>query len=107
MILRRASFTPTDGMGIVEADEAFAVRPMQGQRVVQPVRFCWRRGTRVTTKPTQMTAGRVDDQNLAVQVEEKVQRLIVLHAASILLSVEDNFNFRLVQGNLAYPRPEH
>src|SRR5208282_3595100 len=39
MVLRLAALLPRDRMGIVEADQPFAIRPVQRQRVVQPVRL--------------------------------------------------------------------
>jgi hypothetical protein len=73
MVLRTAPSLPSDGMGIVEADEPLAVRAVQGQRIVETVRLLRRDGDPPDDEANPMTAGRVDDQHLAVEVEQDIK----------------------------------
>ena len=53
MVLRLAAFLPRHRMGVVEAGEPLAGRPVQRQRVIQPARLLWDIGNRVATNRTQ------------------------------------------------------
>jgi len=39
MVLRSAALLPGHGMGVVEADQSLAIRPMERERIVDAVRL--------------------------------------------------------------------
>jgi hypothetical protein len=79
-----------DGMGIVEAHEPLAVGTMERERIVETMGFPWRwRHARDhETNPT--PAGGVDDEDLPIEIDEKVQGMIGLKRLEFWLSEEDN-----------------
>ena len=53
MILRFAMPMLANLMGVVEANQPLAIRSMQGQRIIEPMRLLLRYGTRLTLNWTQ------------------------------------------------------
>ena len=74
----------------VEADQALTLRPMQGERVVEPVRLLGRDDNPGDDEPAPVTAVRVHHQDLAVEVEEGVERWVTGWRHRIWLSRIDN-----------------
>lgn len=76
MILRIAAPLPGHGMGIVETDQPFPVRPMQGQGIVETVRLLGRNRHAIDDEPDPIPAIRIDDEHLTVEIEKHVERRI-------------------------------
>jgi hypothetical protein len=60
-------------MGIVEADQPLAIRPMQRERVVDAVRLLRRYRHPRHDEPDPVTALRVHHENLPVEVEKHIE----------------------------------
>ena len=73
MILRISSLLPFHRMGIVEPNLAFAVRPVQRERVVDAVRLLRRDLHPRHHEPDPMAALRVHHENLPVEVEQHIE----------------------------------
>ncbi len=73
MVLRLAALMPRHGMGVVEPDQPLAVRPVQCQRVVHPVRLLRRRRHSRHDEPDPVAALRVHHEHLPVQVEKHIE----------------------------------
>ena len=73
MVLRFTTLLPRDRMGIIEADQPLAVRPVQRQRVVDAMRLLRRHRRPRHHEPDPVTALRVHDENLAVEVEQHIE----------------------------------
>ena len=73
MILRPAPLLPPHRMGVVETDQPLSTRPVQRQRVVQPVRLLRRRRHSRHDEPDPVAALRIHDENLPVEVQEHIE----------------------------------
>jgi hypothetical protein len=73
MILGIPPFLWLDRMGVIEAGEPTAIRAMESQRVIQPVRLFRRCRHKSDDKFHPMAARRVHHQNLTVKVEQKIE----------------------------------
>lgn len=60
----------------VEADQPLALRPVQGERVVEPVRLLGRDGNPGDDEPDPVLAVRVHHQDLVIEVEQRVERRV-------------------------------
>ena len=86
MVLRRAVPLPADRMGIVEPYQPLATRPVQRERVVQPVRLFRRRRHPRHDEPDAVVALRVHHENLPVEVEKHVEGRVARFRQDIWLS---------------------
>ena len=73
MVLRFAAPSPADRMGIIEAHQPPAVRPVQRERVVDAMRLPRRHGHPCDDKSNPVTALRVNDEDLAIEVEKHIE----------------------------------
>ena len=73
MVLRLAALLPRHRMGIVEAGQPLAIRTVQRQRIIQPVRLLRRDRHPGYYEPDPVAALRVHDQNLAVKIEQRIE----------------------------------
>jgi hypothetical protein len=73
MVLRLAASPPRHPMGVIEADQSLAVRPVQRERVVDAVRLLRRHGHTRHHKPDPVAALRVHHENLPVEVEKRIE----------------------------------
>ena len=73
MVLRGAALLPRDRMGVVEADQPLAIRPVQGERVVDAVRLLRRCRHPRHHEPNPVAAFRVHHENLPVEVEQQIE----------------------------------
>src|SRR3546814_3539479 len=78
VILRLVAPAAIDLVGAVEADQPSAVRAMERQGIVEAVRLARRRRNPCHDEPNPVAARRIHDQNLTVQVEQRVQAGIPL-----------------------------
>lgn len=60
----------------LEADQPLTLRPMQGELVVEPVRLLGRDNNPGDHEPDPVPAARVHHQDLAVEVEQGVERWV-------------------------------
>ena len=74
----------------VEADQALTLRPMQGERVVEPVRLLGRDDNPGDDEPEPVLAGGVHHQDLAIEVEQRVERWVTRRHHEAWLSQLDN-----------------
>ena len=73
MVLWVAAPLPRHRMGVVEADEPPAIRPVQRQRIVQAMRF-FRRGRHFRHHEADpMVAIRVHNEHLPIKVEQHIE----------------------------------
>ncbi len=73
MVLWIAAFLLFRRMGIVEADQTLAIRPVQRQRIIQAVGLLRRyRHTRYHELGP-MAAARIVDEHLSIEVEEHIE----------------------------------
>jgi len=73
MVLRLAALLPCHRMGVVEADQPLAVRPVQCQRLVDAMRLLRRHRHPRHDEPDPMAALRVHHENLPVEVEKYIE----------------------------------
>ncbi len=73
MVLRPTPLLPLHRMGVVEPDQALAVRPVQRQRVIQAMRLLRRYCDPRHHEPDPMAAFRVHHENLPVEVEKHIE----------------------------------
>ena len=73
MVLRLTALLSRHWMGVVEPDQALAIRPVQRQRVIQAMRLCRRYCDPRHHEPNPMAARRIDDQHLPVEVEKRIE----------------------------------
>jgi hypothetical protein len=86
MVLRLAALLARHWMGVVEADQPLAIRPVQRQRIIQAVRFLRRRRHSRHHEPDPMAALRVDDEYLPVEVQEHIKGRVALLRHAVQLS---------------------
>jgi hypothetical protein len=72
-------------VGIVETDQPFIVLPVKSQRIIQPVRSFLRNWHLPHFEFHPMLTSFIDNQYLAVQIEESVQTWIALRPILHLL----------------------
>lgn len=73
MVLWLATPLSPDRMGIVEADKPLAVWAVKRQRIVKPVRLLRCHGNARHVEAHPIPTGWIDDQDLAVEVEQCVE----------------------------------
>jgi hypothetical protein len=73
MVLRVAPPLTSDRMSVVEPNQSLAVRPVQRERVVQPMRLLRRRRYACHHEPDPVTALGVHHEDLPVEVKEHVK----------------------------------
>ncbi len=73
MVLRLNALAPPDRMGVVKTYEAFAIRTVKGQRIIDALRLP--KGLRYAgnDKPNPMPAVRVHYENLPVEIEQHIE----------------------------------
>ena len=76
-------------MGIVDARESLSVGTVEGYRIVKPVRAIRRRLDPLDSKLDPVPAGRIDDQHLAVQVQQGVQTRIAAPVSHLMLVISN------------------
>lgn len=86
MALRLAALLPTDGMRIVEADQPLAIRPVQGQRVVDTMGLLRRDLYTRDDEPDPVSTLRIHDKNLPVEIEKQVEGQITYPGHRMWLS---------------------
>ena len=86
MVLRRAALLPRHRMGVIEADQPLAVWAMQRQRVIEPVWFLRRHGYTRHREPDPVAALRVQNEHLAVEVEQHIEGQVARRHHGIGLS---------------------
>jgi hypothetical protein len=79
IVLCLPALLPLHRMGIVEADQPLAIRPMQRQRIVQPVRLLRRRRHLRHHKADPVAAFRIDDEHLPIEIEQYIQPVAPAH----------------------------
>lgn len=85
MVQRLAAFASADRMGVVEANQPFARRPVKRERVVKAVRL-FRRGRNARDdKLHPMTAFGIDDEYLAVEIEKRVETWIAIPLIGLVI----------------------
>jgi hypothetical protein len=80
---RSATGPPLGPMGVIEAGQALAVRTMQGQRIIEPVRLGRANRDAFHREPNPILSARIDDKNLPVEVKQGVKRAIAFHDLSL------------------------
>jgi len=70
-------------MGIVEAHQPLAIRSVQGQRIVDAMRFRRRHGHPPDDEPNPVTALRIDHEDLPVEVEKHIESRVTRLAHAI------------------------
>lgn len=73
MVLRLAALLPRHRMGVVEADQPLAIRPVQRQRVVDAVRLLRRFRHPRPHEANPMAALGVNHENLSIEVEQHIE----------------------------------
>ncbi len=73
MILRSAAALRADRMGVVEAHQPLTLRSVQRQRIVETVRLYRRCRHPRYDKAHPMTAIRIDNKHLPIEVEKRVE----------------------------------
>ena len=73
MVLRFAALLPPDRVGVVEADQPLAFRPVQRERVVDAMRLLRRHRHSRHHEPDPVAAFRVHHENLPVKVEKHIE----------------------------------
>jgi len=91
MVLRLSPFLATDGMGVVEPDQSFTRWAVKRERIIQPVRLFRRGRNRGHDELHPMTAGRIDDEHLTVEIQQSVQTRVATLTHGMLLSYRDNY----------------
>ena len=64
---------PPDRVRIVEANEPFAIRSMQRQRIFNPMRPFLAHGHTTNDEPNPMAGFRVDHQHLPVEIQQQIE----------------------------------
>jgi len=67
---------PPDGVRIVEANEPFTIRSMQGQRIFDSNRPVLAHGQTTNDEPNAMSGFRVHHQHLPVEIQRLVERRV-------------------------------
>ena len=99
MVLRLAALLLRHRMGVVEADQPLAIRAMQRERIIQPVRLF--RGWRDLrdNEPDSVSTLRVHDQREVMQVEQSVEsRIVLLHDIERLSDYDNHCNPVVCEG---------
>ncbi len=73
MVLRFTAFLLRDWMRVVEADQPLAGRPVQRERLVQPVRLFRRHRRPRHHEPDPVPTRRVHHENLSVEVQQHIE----------------------------------
>ncbi len=73
-------------MGVVEADQPLAIRPVQRQRVVDAVRFLRRHRRPRDDEPDPMATLGVNDKHLSVKVQKHIEGRVARLRHGTLLS---------------------
>src|SRR5437762_2962790 len=68
-------------MSIVEADQTFSIRPMQCQRIIEAMRLRLTDRHLPHNEAYPMAALGIDDQHLAVQLKQEIERPVALHSS--------------------------
>src|SRR5690554_6436024 len=99
MVHRLAPPASADRMGVVEADQSFARRPVKRERIIEAVRLL--RGCRNAGDDElhPMAALGIDKEHLSVEVQKRVEARITMPAHVFFLSVCDR-NCKLSSGFL-------
>ena len=85
MVHRRVAPAPADRMGIVEADQPFARRPVKRERVIEAVRPRRRCRNAGDDELHPMTALGIDNEHLSVEVQKRVKARVTILAHNLLL----------------------
>ena len=86
MIPRAIELLPGDRVGIVKPDQAFTVRSVQRQRVIQSMWLFSRHRHARDHEPDPVTTLRIDHKHLAIELKKCVQARIVGRGHGIRLS---------------------
>ena len=86
VILRMTATLSSHRVGIVEPNQSLAVGPVQSERIVEAMRFPRRDWHTRHHEPHLMTALRVHDEYLAVELEERVKGQVANQHHDIWLS---------------------
>jgi hypothetical protein len=73
VILRLTALLLGGRMRVVEAHQPLAVRPVQRERIVEPVRLLPRFRHARNHQPNPVTALRIDDKHLAIEIEQGIE----------------------------------
>jgi hypothetical protein len=77
MIPRTIELLPGDPVGIVKPDQAFTVRPVQRQRVIQSMWLFSRHRHARYHEPDPVATLRIDHEHLAIEFKKCVQARVV------------------------------
>src|SRR5690606_41671912 len=86
MVHRLAASAPAYRMGVVEADQPFARRPVQRERVIEAVRLFRRCRNAGDDELHPMAALGIDNEHLPVEVQKRVEARATIRAPGLLLS---------------------
>jgi len=86
MILGFATILSRYRMGVVEADQSLAIRPVQSERVVQSVWLLLRHGHRCHDEPNPVATIRVHHENLPVEVQKHIKGRVARLRHGVMLS---------------------
>ena len=67
-------------MRIVKTDKALTIRPVQRQRIIEPVRLRLCCSDPSNNEPDPMPGFRIDNEDLAVQVKQAIQGRVMFHS---------------------------
>ena len=86
MILRSTEPLPGHGVSVIETYQPLAIWAVKGQRVIQAMRLLWRHAHPGHHNANLMTALRIHDKHLPVQVEKHIERRVARRCHEIRLS---------------------
>jgi len=72
MILRIAAFLFGDGMSVIKSNQSLTISSVQGQRIVQPMRFFRRWLDSGYNKPNPMSTFRIDNERQTIEIQQSV-----------------------------------
>src|SRR5690606_11772289 len=89
MVHRLSASASADRMGVVEADQPFARRPVKRERVIETVRLFRRCRDAGDNELHPIAALGIDKEHLSVEVQKRVEAGITMPAHAFFLSVCD------------------
>lgn len=90
MVHRLATSAPADWMGVIEADQPFARRPVKRERVIETVRPLRRCRNAGDNELHPMAAFGIDNEHLSVEVQKRVEARVTILAHGLLLPSDVN-----------------
>lgn len=90
MILRTSSILPFYWMSVVESDLPFAIRSVQRERVIDPMRFLGGHRHPGHHELDPMASRRIDHKDLPVEIQKHIQRQVISSTHAHKLSDYDN-----------------